>query len=537
MPDALVTDRPAGAALAALPRLAWLDVTRGLAIVAVVLYHTYGFLGLPSRFQGQAGVDAFLLLSGFGLAYGTRTEPWYRFLGRRTAKLLPAYWVVLALCVGFERLRGTALPADLVVAQALCLHLFTGDRYGFAVNMSFWFMGLIVPLYAWFTLIRRWVAGRHAYAALAASAAVAWGVGVLLLEYGQAWGTASIGHVPHRLPTFFVGAMAGVAFGRRETLDQLAREPWPLAALVLLVPVSVAGDWTAFPIALLTGVGVVAAGMFVSSLGERWRLARPLTFWLTGIGAVAFELYLCHQYVLVRVNQELLLPQVDAWFPQTDPAARLLLSALVSLAAAAWVAWAVRWAVAWRESRRTWRPTLAVVAVTSATLVAAAAVIPARLPKVRPRTFEIAVVPPAALTPAATAPAGTSPTGTPIGPAAAWAEPVVYFGHAWAGELVFLEHDGTGRARLGLEQRGRPVVRSEWAPLLAVVGRPVTVRIDSVRVSVEAGGLSLTSPGRTQVPNAKPVFGLNDVGFASTPPTARSRIGRAGATTAPATVP
>jgi peptidoglycan/LPS O-acetylase OafA/YrhL len=45
-------------------RVAWVDVARGLSIVAVVIYHTQGYLGISSALQGQAGVDAFLILSG-----------------------------------------------------------------------------------------------------------------------------------------------------------------------------------------------------------------------------------------------------------------------------------------------------------------------------------------------------------------------------------------------------------------------------------------------------------------------------------------
>ena len=505
MPGPIVTDvgdrlgpSPADQSVAAPappPRLAWLDVTRGVAIVAVVLYHAYGFMGLPSRFQGQAGVDAFLLISGFGLAYATRPEPWHRFLGRRLWKLLPAYWLVLAMCAGYELWRGAAVPAEQLLLQATCLHLIAGDPHAFAINMSFWFMGLIVPLYAWFTLVRPWLAGPRAYAVLGASAAAAWAGGVLLIEFGQAWGVNPLGHAPHRPPIFFLGAALGVAFARREPVERLTREPLLLAALLLLVPVSLAGDWPAFPLALTTGVGVVVAGAFVSSVGERARVVRPLAALLTGVGTIAFELYLCHQYLLITVSEHLLLPRLVDAFPRMPPFGRMLMTACLSLAAAVWLAWLVRWAVAWRESRRTCRATLPIVALLSVGLVLVGTIPAVLMPKIRPRTLSFAV---------------TLAAGTPA-PAAA-SEPVVSFGHPAAGDVVTVEHDGAGRARVGIEHWGRPAVRSDWVPVEALTAEPWEVRIDAAALRVRAGATALASAYPPHVPNAKPMVGRTDVG-------------------------
>lgn len=532
MPEATWTDRPAKALVPApraavrtpptVPpqRLAWIDVTRGLAIVAVLVYHTLGFLQVPNRLNAQAGVDAFLLISGFGLAYGLRPEPWHAFLGRRLLKLLPAYWLVLALCVGFELWRGQVVPLGRLALQVACLHLAAGDPHGFAINDSFWFMGLIVPLYAWFALIRRWVSGPAAYAALGTSAALAWVGGVLVFEYGQAWGMMSVGHAPPRAPVFFLGAVAGILFRRRDPAERLAGEPLLLAALVLIVPVSIAGDWNFFPFALLTGLGIVAAGMFVSSAGERWAIARPLTLLLAGIGAVAFELYLCHQYLLVTVNTRLLLPRLAEWFPRMTPFGRNLMSACLALAVAVWVAWLIRWVVSWRESRRTCRATLPAVAVLSVGLVLTGFVLPARIPKDRPRTFQVAVT-------LAAAP-----------PAAAAADPVVSFGHSGAGDLVFVQHDGTGRARIGVDHWGTPTEWTNWLPVGELTAVPWEVRIDSSGVGVRAGEQRVRSAGPPYVPNAKPVFGRNDPGFATAAPRATYlRVTRLGSTTGPATAP
>ena len=513
---------PAAAPAPAKPaRLEWIDVTRGVAIIGVLHYHTLGILQMPSRLNGQAGVDAFLFISGFGLAYATRPEPWHRFLGRRLAKLIPAYWLVLALCLAFEWYRGAEVPLKQVLILATCTNLIAGDPYVFAVNMSFWFMGLIVPLYLWFTLVRPWLAGRWAYAALGGSIAVAFVGSILIYKYGLAWGGNAIGHAPHRVPVFFFGAVAGVAFQRREPIERLTREPMLLLALVLLFPVCVWGDWPIFPFSLTIGLGVIAIAMLLTSLAERWRVFRPLTLLLIGVGAIAFELYLVHQYLLTTVNTVLLWPRLSAWFPKMQPFGRLLMSACLSLAAAVWLAWLVRWAVAWRDTRKTWRATLPVLAVVSGVLVLAGTIIPAQLPRIRPRTFELAVT-------------------LPVNPPAAYfAEPVVTFGHHGAADMVYVEHDGKGLARIAVAHWGASGVRTDWVPVGVLTGGgPWRVTIDGAGVRVRAAGLEVRTERMPHVPTAKPQVGRNDAGFnGAVPATMYLRVERLNPTTGPATEP
>ncbi len=88
-------------------RIPGLDLLRALAIVVVVLYHAgiYGFAlpGKAHRF-GWVGVDLFFVLSGYligrqlltALARAPRLER-TRFYARRALRILPAYFVVLAI--------------------------------------------------------------------------------------------------------------------------------------------------------------------------------------------------------------------------------------------------------------------------------------------------------------------------------------------------------------------------------------------------------------------------------------------------------
>ncbi|MCE4557607.1 acyltransferase family protein [Roseateles cellulosilyticus] len=98
-------------------RLPGLDLLRSIAIVWVMLFHSFLVGGLGpdwswlSRF-GWAGVDIFFVLSGFligsqllrSLQRGEPLSPRH-FYWRRAWRILPAYLVVLAVYVAFPALR------------------------------------------------------------------------------------------------------------------------------------------------------------------------------------------------------------------------------------------------------------------------------------------------------------------------------------------------------------------------------------------------------------------------------------------------
>jgi len=98
-------------------RLPGLDLLRAVAVVWVMLFHSYLVGGLGSDFAwlsrfGWAGVDVFFVLSGFligtqvlqPLAAGAPFS-FGAFYGRRAYRILPAFVVVLALYAWFPALR------------------------------------------------------------------------------------------------------------------------------------------------------------------------------------------------------------------------------------------------------------------------------------------------------------------------------------------------------------------------------------------------------------------------------------------------
>ena len=119
--SSLVTDHLSLTAKAVDPRFQdrerqpGLDLLRALAIIVVVIYHA-GIMGfpLPGRVHrwGWIGVDLFFLLSGY-LIGGQLLAPFAkgqainlkRFFARRALRIMPAYFVILAIYIFFPSWR------------------------------------------------------------------------------------------------------------------------------------------------------------------------------------------------------------------------------------------------------------------------------------------------------------------------------------------------------------------------------------------------------------------------------------------------
>lgn len=230
-------------AAAPMPRLAELDALRGLAALAVALYHYTYFLPfmLPdatpapvSVWWGCYGVQLFFAISGF-VILGTleRTRDLGRFVPARAKRLLPEYWGAMAVTAlvasvfAPERLRVDPLTW---VSNLPMMQLWTGTRMvddvywslnveiGFYAAMALasklgWTRRIEVVVFGW--LIAKWL--------LAAAGAPDWLVLLLLTDHAPWFGT---GLVAWRLWT-----------GERRLRDQA-----PVLAAI------VAGAWVLGPI-------------------------------------------------------------------------------------------------------------------------------------------------------------------------------------------------------------------------------------------------------------------------------------------------
>lgn len=379
-----ILDRPAPTGGRVLPQL---DALRGVAILAVFVQH------LGDRFmpfvEGEAeralpasaaawllsvlhhahwGVDLFFVLSGFSLAQGylrafargTAPVSPRAFFRRRAARILPAYYVAIAVVLVFHRsvLRlpdaGAALLVHALVLQGYVTPggiVIIGATWSLTTEIGFY---LLLPLLARPLLApgkRRWVLGAAicllgwgCRAALHA-AVLEPGVRTALLEATQRRWTCS------RIDQFVLGAMAAAA---AMELGGRARRFAPVALLLSIVILVVGfrlegelyltpgGSW---PYAI---VSLATAGIVLSAaLCEGRALAAIAPAPLCAVGVVSYGAFLYHQLALGVAG--VALPGSGWWVLSANATLALALS--LASGAASWVVLerrAIRWAAgAW----------------------------------------------------------------------------------------------------------------------------------------------------------------------------------------------
>jgi peptidoglycan/LPS O-acetylase OafA/YrhL len=154
----------------------FLDHTRGLAIIAVLLFHSlataYGYaelpwhgwfrgLAVPASFLwflplsfGQAGVAIFFVVSGFCIqtSFQRPGRRWRDFFIRRFFRIYPAYLAALlifSLLLQMGRDTGTWLNGGFwlqVLTHLFLVHNFLPRTY-FGINGSFWSLAVEAQLY------------------------------------------------------------------------------------------------------------------------------------------------------------------------------------------------------------------------------------------------------------------------------------------------------------------------------------------------------------------------------------------------------
>lgn len=156
-----------------MPRLPGLDLLRSIAIVWVMLFHSFVAGGLGPDFQwlsrfGWMGVDIFFVLSGFLI--GTQVlRPLQRgeglafqaFYARRAWRVLPAFVVVLALYQCFPVLREDPGLEPWWVFATFTLNLLIDYGHNTAFSHA-WSLCVEEHFYLLFPFIAWWLARRPA---------------------------------------------------------------------------------------------------------------------------------------------------------------------------------------------------------------------------------------------------------------------------------------------------------------------------------------------------------------------------------------
>jgi exopolysaccharide production protein ExoZ len=321
-----------------------LDHWRGLAALAVLLFHTFSSWRLDQAAnpglallaavvsQGYRGVNLFFVISGYCMAQLSwielrdRRDP-AAFLRDRLLRILPPYWCA---CLAMLALAAIALPFNHArldtsggamgwiaagARHALLLDAFVG-RPGFLLVA--WSLSWELNYYLVTALLLR-LAFRSLSAAL--------GLGGLLAAIGIVPGLAARFPPLAGWPAFAIGAALYAAIRSKD--QNQATWPWLTFTAALGAAAVGIGDWDNYSI---LGAAFAFALFVLHPYDNRLAGWRPVD-WLSRVGAVSYSLYLIHAPVVTLVRN--LLSRI---FPDTSSLYLIPMTAsLLAALAATWI--------------------------------------------------------------------------------------------------------------------------------------------------------------------------------------------------------
>jgi peptidoglycan/LPS O-acetylase OafA/YrhL len=326
---------------------------RGLAALGVVVCHAlgqfYGFTRFspgPERlfgWAGQVGVAVFFVVSGFcirlPMARALAGDPAARldvrgYLTRRARRILPPYWVAIALSVAVGLISPIGLLDGGRGLVNLGLHLLglhtLWPRSFSSINGIFWTIGLEVQFYLAYLLLANRPATPLRGLALFLLALAAYGAAALAFPKPSPWRVVGEEFVLATLWQWYIGAVLADLYVRHAAAFASVRPSvaWALQlaaaaacfALGLAKPDAVQAHlvFWALPFAAL---GLTAAVL----LGPAPRFGRGP---LSAIGQASYSLYLLHPAVL---GLTVLAARAWAWPPMAGAAAALVGAVAVAL--------------------------------------------------------------------------------------------------------------------------------------------------------------------------------------------------------------
>jgi peptidoglycan/LPS O-acetylase OafA/YrhL len=302
-------------------RLTELDALRGLAAMAVVIFHFLS--GYPNLFPEQAhvgvradwgrfGVDLFFAISGFVIFMTlNHTTDAKDFIVSRFSRLFPTYWfcIIITFCamhmIGPDELKVT--PEDALVNFTMFQLLLFTDH----VDASYW--SLLPELVFYFCMICLWREGglKQVERTLLFWFALTWAIRLLPMSFP----VLKVLLLVEFLPFFALGILTfRVWRGERSLAGQLP--VWAVSLLTLIV---------FLPKVETISYIVVSAIMMLLGTGKLSWLRHPVLVWL---GVISYPLYLIHQYIGYTVMLHL-----DAF--GISPALSLVSAFIVALGLAA----------------------------------------------------------------------------------------------------------------------------------------------------------------------------------------------------------
>jgi peptidoglycan/LPS O-acetylase OafA/YrhL len=317
----------------AMHRLPGLDLLRAIAIVWVMLFHSWIVGGLPAPYEavaayGWMGVDLFFVLSGYLIGYQllkplSRGEAlqWGEFYRRRAYRILPAFLTVLAIYVFLPSWREAAgmQPAWQFLTFTVNLLIDYQDHQAFS---HAWSLCVEEHFYLLFPLIAWWLVRRHSQTVVVSLCVFVVAAGMAIRGYASLHGKDYLESIYYPTYTRLDGLMAGVLMAavqlyqpQRWIALQRRANALAIAGLVIIGFAiwlfrdrSFVPEVLGFPLLALGFALLVTAAAGAQSFG-RWRI--PGAGWLA---AMSYSLYLSHKLAMHRVESLLTMyPQVHGW--------------------------------------------------------------------------------------------------------------------------------------------------------------------------------------------------------------------------------
>jgi peptidoglycan/LPS O-acetylase OafA/YrhL len=251
-------------------RLRWLDATRGIAVLLVVLAHTADqFSRRYSDFIqiGNAGVVLFFLCSGYVIAISLDSLSFRQFWIRRFWRLYPLYWCSIVLFVALG-LSDTTNPGAIMFNFTM-LQSLVGLPH---VSAIYWSLGVEVTFYI--TLSGLQLLGLHRRSAEIFLALAGCGLIMSIIFKTES-------PVPTALPLCAFGMIIYHYDQGHYSARQLRLYMALLVVYLLTLPA---------PIAFTVG-WLLALFVFVALHQLQ---ARPWPRWLVWCGVVSYSIYLLH---------------------------------------------------------------------------------------------------------------------------------------------------------------------------------------------------------------------------------------------------